>query len=189
MSSTVGHERRCSNRLGFLLLCCWITLSTIISASEANPQRESVAERKREQARLKDQQMLHSIGVELENICDVEQSQLLIFCRCDFQEMHEARDVTCTVFNVNDQNDMIWEAFRTQPNITELKLAVNNEHGRLNFLPTTVLRSLPDLLKLQVYEATIDTLLPHTFVDVPKVEELALNRNQVIRSTLMVMSN
>ncbi len=184
MSSAVGHERRCAGHRQLFLVFSWIALSTIVAVSEANPQREGVAERKREQARLKDQQMLRSKsteklgGAELENICDIDQSSLLVYCLCDSLALQDAGEAKCTVFNVSDQNDSIWEAFRTQANLTELQLNVN-EDGRLYFLPSAVLRSLPHLLSLQVREATIETLLPHTFIDVPKLEGLALNRNQV----------
>lgn len=172
MSQAVGHERIGQRRLALVLFA--LSLMSTIDA-----QHEGVAERKREQVRIKDQQVLRSKstgGPELENICDV-QTSLSVYCICDSMSLNDATEARCTVFNVSDQNDSIWESFRTQAGILDLKLTIH-EDG-LHFLPTAVLRNLPSLTTLQVQNASIETLAPHTFADVDQLSELKLNRNKV----------
>ncbi|EFX71756.1 hypothetical protein DAPPUDRAFT_59842, partial [Daphnia pulex] len=119
-----------------------------------------------------------SSGTQPENICDVR-STLSVYCFCDSLSLtNDASEAKCSVFNVSDQNDSIWELFKTQVGIKELQLNVQ-EDGRLNFLPAAVLRHLPGLTSLQVREATIDTLAAQTFVDVTHLQELRLNRNKI----------
>lgn len=185
MSSVVGHERRHATghrRLVLVLLVGWMAL-TASFVPTTNAQYESVAERKREQVRFNDQQVLRSKslakpgGAELENICDV-QTSLSLFCTCDSLNLQDATDARCSVFNVSDQNDSIWESFQTQTGLLDVQLNVQ-EHGQLNFLPAVALRNLPNLKSLQVREASIDTLVSQTFVDVTQLVELKLNRNKV----------
>lgn len=182
--TSVGYERRCAGgERRFFLVLFWIVLVTVTSNCEAGAQQDGVADGK--QARPKDEQMSRSGSEEdtladeakLENICDI-QSSLSAYCICDSLSLNDANEAKCSVFNVSDQNDSIWESFKTQAGLQELQLNVQ-EDGRLNFLPAVVLRNLPDLTSLQVRDATIDTLASQTFVDVTQLHELRLNRNKI----------
>lgn len=184
--TSVGYERRCAGgERRFFLVLFWIVLVTVTSNCEAGAQQDGVADGK--QARPKDEQMPRSGSEEdtladeakLENICDI-QSSLSAYCICDSLSLNDANEAKCSVFNVSDQNDSIWESFKTQAGLQELQLNVQ-EDGRLNFLPAVVLRNLPDLTSLQVRDATIDTLASQTFVDVTQLHELRLNRNKVYK--------
>ncbi|KAI9560703.1 hypothetical protein GHT06_011653 [Daphnia sinensis] len=182
----VNYERRCAGDGGrrFFLVLLWIVLVTVTRDCEAGAQRDA----DRKQGRLKDQQISRSgtsqededsalAESKLENICDI-QSSLSAYCICDSLTLHDANEAKCSVFNVSDQNDSIWESFKTQAGLQELQLNVH-EDGRLNFLPAVALRNLPDLTSLQVRDATIDTLASQTFVDVTQLHELRLNRNKI----------
>ncbi len=185
--TSVDCERRYGGERRFFLVLFWIALVTITSSLEAGAQRDGAAigdpmkfDVDYDSDMFKDQQMLHDGMAEetSENICDVR-STLSVYCICDSLSLNnDASEAKCSVFNVSDQNDSIWELFKTQVGIQELQLNVQ-EDGRLNFLPAAVLRHLPDLTSLQVREATIDTLAAQTFVDVTQLQELRLNRNKV----------
>lgn len=181
----IGYKRRCGGDRRFFLVLFCIALVTVTSDCESGTQRDGASDRKREQTRLhKDQQISRSGSDEeilgeskLENICDI-QSSLSAYCICDSLSLYDANEAKCSIFNVSDQNDSIWESFKTQAGLQELQLNVH-EDGRLNFLPAVALRNLPDLTSLQVRDATIDTLASQTFVDVTQLLELRLNRNKV----------
>lgn len=191
--TSVEYERRKGGEWRFFLVLFWIALVTITSSMEVDGQWDDVADRKFDQDydsyMFKDQQMLHdemedetSGSAKPENICDVR-STLSVYCICDSLLLNDASEAKCSVFNVSDQNDSIWELFKTQIGIHELQLNVQ-EDGRLNFLPAAVLRNLPGLTSLQVRGATIDTLAAQTFVDVTHLQELRLNHNKVYRQHL-----
>jgi hypothetical protein len=194
MTSVDYERRKAGGERRILLVLFWISLVTITSTLEAGAQWDGVADTNLDQDydsnMFRDQQMLDS-GIEdetsgnakPENICDV-QSSLSVYCICDSLSLNDASEAKCSVFNVSDQNDSIWELFKTQVGIQELQLNVQ-EDGRLNFLPNVVLRNLPDLTSLQVREATIDTLAAQTFVDVTHLQELRLNRNKVTENTFL----
>lgn len=189
-------QRRYGGERRFFLVLFWIVLVTITSSLEAGAQRDGPTKFNDydDYDMFKDQQMLHdameeetSSGGQPENICDVR-STLSVYCFCDSLSLNnDASEAKCSVFNVSDQNDSIWELFKTQVGIKELQLNVQ-EDGRLNFLPAAVLRHLPGLTSLQVREATIDTLAAQTFVDVTHLQELRLNRNKV-NTPLINMKN
>ena len=180
MLSSVGHERR---RVAdwLLLVSFWMLLTVLTSING-----QGVAERKREQVRLKEQELLLRTsksnvapdGTTLENVCDIQQAILLAYCTCDSLLEEDAINARCTIFNISDQNDSIWHSFRSQAKLEELELNVN-EDGHLTFVPSVALRNLPQLTSLQIKHASIDTLASHTFADAKKLVELGLNRNKV----------
>lgn len=106
-------------------------------------------------------------------------AQLSAFCLCDDITLQEATNVRCTVFNVTDENALIWNSFSTQGSIQELQINVHAEDGRLNYVPSVALRHLPALILFQVHGADIDSLAPYTFSEATQLSQLELKSNKV----------
>lgn len=116
--------------------------------------------------------------VELENICDVQNS-LSAFCVCDSLDEQDALDARCTVFNMTDQNDAIWESFSSQSRLSEVQLVVDGSDGQMHFVPVNAFRHLKALKVLEIRGAGIDALGSHTFAELKQLAELKLTRNKV----------
>ena len=158
----------------FLFLSLTFEASTLPAT-----QHEDDNDRKQEPGgRLKEGSKARPRKIELENICDVQHS-LSAFCVCDSLEPQDALDARCTVFNMTDQNDVIWESFSSQGRLTEVQFLVDGTEGQMHFVPVNAFRHLKALKTLEIRGAAIDALGSHTFAELKQLAHLKLTRNKV----------
>lgn len=163
--------------LTFCLVACVLGASGLPATKE---EHDADADRKQEAARLKEgvKGSARARKVELENICEI-QASLSAFCLCDSLVEQDALDARCTVFNMTDENDVIWESFSSQSRLSELQFIVDGTDGQMHFVPVSAFRHLKALKVLEIREAAIDTLAAHTFAELKQLTELKLTRNKV----------
>lgn len=115
------------------------------------------------------------------NICDSFHIRTLnVYCHCSTLVLANATEASCWVFGKSENETApIWDSFTSQPNLETLKINVREESIH-KFIPTRALSFLRKLKYFEITYATIAELLPYAFANLTTLQELQLQRNQIV---------
>ncbi|XP_015594125.1 connectin [Cephus cinctus] len=113
------------------------------------------------------------------NVCDLDRRNTPMFCYCDNNQIRNASDVNCWIFDNVDVNDPIWEHFSSQLYLEKLTFIIRHG-GTYGSIPTTVLGQMKNLQKIGFQYASIHELASHAFSNLPTVVEINLSRNMIV---------
>lgn len=122
--------------------------------------------------------MTIALGESVEtNVCNLSGDDPM-YCTCDDTGHDQAHVVSCVFVAQTTPGDPSWVSFENQKSITELIMTCML-NARLTFVPSAVLRRLPDLTVLVTKEFNLDTLWPYTFENMTSVRNISLENNEI----------
>ncbi|XP_067012002.2 connectin [Anabrus simplex] len=128
----------------------------------------------------KDKKKTHKGHDNTINLCDIRETGINVFCYCNSQEIQNATESTCWIFNGEKPPDhAVWDYFVTQTKLQKLKFNIRPD-GKLQFVPTKALSHLRELTTFDIQYASIHEIPPYAFGNLSSLTEINLSRNQIV---------
>ncbi|XP_046808087.1 connectin [Lucilia cuprina] len=111
----------------------------------------------------------------------VRRRDMKLMCYCTPDENHvPVQKAECWVFSDGLlQNDTTWTRFYQQPRLRDLKFVIQN-HGRLDYIPTHILKPLENLTSITIEYSQVEIVRSHAFANLHQLERIVMTYNQIM---------
>ncbi|XP_073836886.1 leucine rich repeat protein connectin [Musca autumnalis] len=111
----------------------------------------------------------------------VRRRDMKLMCYCTPDENHvPVQKAECWVFSEGlMQNDTTWTRFYQQTRLRELKFVIQN-HGRLDYIPTHILKPLENLTSITIEYSQVEIVRSYAFANLHQLERIVLTNNMII---------
>ncbi|XP_075163783.1 leucine rich repeat protein connectin [Haematobia irritans] len=111
----------------------------------------------------------------------VRRRDMKLMCYCTPDENHvPVQKAECWVFSEGLlQNDTTWTRFYQQTRLRDLKFVIQN-HGRLDYIPTHVIKPLENLTSITIEYSQVEIVRSYAFANLHQLERIVLTNNQIM---------
>ncbi|KAM7358705.1 leucine rich repeat protein connectin isoform 1-T2 [Cochliomyia hominivorax] len=111
----------------------------------------------------------------------VRRRDMKLMCYCTPDENHvPVQKAECWVFSDGLlQNDTTWTRFYQQTRLRDLKFVIQN-HGRLDYIPTHILKPLENLTSITIEYSQVEIVRSYAFANLHQLERIVMTNNQIM---------
>ena len=102
-----------------------------------------------------------------------------LLCHCTPESAKVTLQAECWIIHNNfPRKDNTWLAFKSQPQLTNLKLTIRGE-GLLNYIPSEIFPDISTLQTVTIDYAQMTEVAGYAFANLTQLKKITLNENQI----------